>query len=103
MRQILRHDQAIGAHESFARGPDAFFAVGGEGDVGDAGVAAVEGPGGFAVADDEDAGGGHCFVSIGGKVCGDGGDEMVVIVRGRSALAVLACLFRTGAPSKGWW
>ena len=38
------------------------------------------------------------WVGKGGKVSEDGGDEMVVIVRGRPARAVLTYLFRAHAP-----
>ena len=62
MGQVLGNDEAVGADEGFTGGADAFFAVGGERDVGCAGVAAVKGPFCFAVADDEDSGGCHALV-----------------------------------------
>ena len=60
MRHPPRHNQSIPPQQRFARGADAGFAVRGEGDVGGARVAAVEGPFCFAVADYEGAGGCHC-------------------------------------------
>lgn len=60
-RQVAGHDEAVVADEGATCGADALFAVGCERDVGQAGVFAVERPGGFAVADYEDAGGCHCF------------------------------------------
>ena len=59
MGEVPGDDQAVGADEGFACGADAGFAVGGEGELRGAGVAAGEGPFGFAVADEEDAGVGH--------------------------------------------
>ncbi len=59
MREVLGHDQPVWPDKGAAGGADAFFAVGGKGDVANASMAAVEGPFSFAVADDEDAGGGH--------------------------------------------
>lgn len=56
VREVFRNDEAVGPNEGAACGADALLARGSEGDVGGAGVAAGEGPGGFAVADDEDAG-----------------------------------------------
>ena len=64
MRQILRRDEPVVSDEGFPRGEDSFFAVGGEGYVRGAGVAAVEGPFGFAVSDYEDSGGGRRHVSL---------------------------------------
>ena len=55
MCEILRDNEAVGTDESFARRADALLAVGGERNVCRAGVAAVEGPFGFAVSDDEDS------------------------------------------------
>jgi hypothetical protein len=57
--EVLGDDQSIGADEGFAGRAHALFAVGCERNVRGAGVAAVEGPFCFAVADYEDAGGGH--------------------------------------------
>lgn len=59
MNQSPRHDQAIGPHERLAGRADPFLAVGGQGDVGCAGVFPGEGPFGFAVAEDEAAWCGH--------------------------------------------
>lgn len=59
MRHLPRNNQAIIAHERFARGADTFLAIGCERQFGGAGVAAVEGPFCFAVADYEGAGGCH--------------------------------------------
>ena len=59
MGEVARDYQAIGTDEGAACCADAALAVGGEGDVGGACVAAVEGPLGFAVADDEDSGSRH--------------------------------------------
>ena len=61
MREVSGDDEAVGTHERLARGADAFLTVGCEGELGGAGVAAVEGPFCFAVADYEDAGVGHCL------------------------------------------
>lgn len=63
-RQVAGHDEAVVADEGAACGADALLAVGGERDVGQAGVFAVERPGGFAVPDYEDAGGCHCFLFL---------------------------------------
>jgi len=60
MCYFRRHNQSVRADERFAGCADSFLAVRGEGELGGAGVAAVKGPFRFAVADDEDAGGGHC-------------------------------------------
>lgn len=54
--KIFRDNEPVVTHERFAGGSDAALAVLGEGDVGDAGVAAAEGPFRLAVADDEEAG-----------------------------------------------
>lgn len=56
--QFARHDEAVVADEGAAGGEDAPLAVCGQWQLGRARVAAVERPFGFAVADDEDAGGG---------------------------------------------
>ena len=53
--QLLGDNQPIVADEGAACGAHAVLAVGGQGDVGVRGVAAVEGPLRLAVADDEDA------------------------------------------------
>jgi hypothetical protein len=58
--QVAGHDEAVVADECFSRGDDALLACRGQGDIRHARVSAVEGPFGFAVADDEDAGVGHC-------------------------------------------
>lgn len=55
--EVSGHDEAVVADEGVAGCADAFLAVRGEGDVRGAGVSAIERPFGFAVADDEDAGG----------------------------------------------
>lgn len=55
MDEILRHDQSVVADERFARGFDSLLPVRGEWEVCCAGVSSVEGPFGFAVADDEAA------------------------------------------------
>jgi hypothetical protein len=57
--EIPRHNQSVGADERFAGRAHALFTVGCKRDVGGARVAAVKGPFCFAVADYEDAGGGH--------------------------------------------
>jgi hypothetical protein len=57
--EVTRNNQAVCAHECFPRCAHALFAGGREGYVRGAGVAAVEGPFCFAVADYEDARGGH--------------------------------------------
>lgn len=62
VREVAGHDEAVGSHEGAPGCADALLARGREGDVGGAGVAAGEGPGRFAVADDEDAGGCHCLI-----------------------------------------
>lgn len=59
MHQLARDDETIGANQGSSRGQDALLAVGGEGDIGDAGVAAAEGPFRLAVADDEYSRCGH--------------------------------------------
>ena len=59
MRELFRDNESVVADEGAASGADSLLAVGGEGDVGGAGVAAVEGPFGLAVADDEAAWCGH--------------------------------------------
>jgi hypothetical protein len=61
MRKIARHDEAVGSYQGTPSCADSLLAGGCERDVGCAGVAAVEGPGCFAVADYEDAGSCHCF------------------------------------------
>lgn len=61
MRDLRRHNQPIVTDQRFARSSDARLAVLGEGDVGGAGMPAIEGPFRFAMADDEGAGGCHCF------------------------------------------
>lgn len=58
-------NQTAGAEEGAGGGEDLGFAAGSERDLGDAGVAAVDGPFSFAVAGEEDARGGHG--------CGGGG------------------------------
>lgn len=63
-------DQTAGAEEGAGGGEDLGFAAGSERDLGDAGVAAVDGPFCFTVAGEEDAGGGHSCG--GGRVCGGG-------------------------------
>ena len=60
--QVLRHNEPVIAYKGSPRSTDAGFAVGGEGELGGAGVAAVEGPFGLTVADYEDARGGHRLV-----------------------------------------
>ncbi len=62
MSQLAGGNQAVIADEGFPRGQHALLAVGGQGNVGRAGVAAVERPLSLAVADDEDAGGRHVVV-----------------------------------------
>lgn len=59
MIQPLRRYQSIVAHERLARGSHSLLAICRERDVADAGVPAVEGPFGLAVADDEAAGNRH--------------------------------------------
>jgi hypothetical protein len=60
--EVLGDYEPVVADEGFACGADARFAVGGEGQLGGTGVAAVEGPFCFAVADYEDTGVGHCGI-----------------------------------------
>lgn len=57
MNQLPRRNQPVTSHEGLPGRFDPLLAVFCEGQVGGAGVAAVEGPFGFAVADDEAAGG----------------------------------------------
>jgi hypothetical protein len=57
--EIARHYQAIGTDEGAACCADAALAIGGERDVGDTCVTAVERPFGLAVTDDEDSGSRH--------------------------------------------
>lgn len=52
-REVARDDETVRTDESSASGAYAFLAVGGEWDVGDAGVATVERPLGLAVANQE--------------------------------------------------
>lgn len=59
MCKLLGHDQAIVSHQGSTRGPDPLLAVGGQWDVGGAGMSAGEGPLGLAVSDDEAAGSRH--------------------------------------------
>lgn len=59
MRQLLRHNQPVITHKTLACCRDTFLAVGCEREVADTRVSAIEGPFGFAVADDEAAGGWH--------------------------------------------
>lgn len=66
MSQLPRHNKPIISHQRLPCSEDAFLAVGGEKELGGAGVAAIEGPFCFAVADDEDSRGGHCCVFAGG-------------------------------------
>ncbi len=61
MSQLFWHNESVVAHKSFPRSADAGFAVGGEGKLGVAGVAAIEGPFCLAVAHNKDARGGHCL------------------------------------------
>jgi hypothetical protein len=64
VREIARHNEAVGSNQGAPGCADPLLAGGREGDVGCAGVAAGEGPGCFAVADDEDAGGCHCVLLL---------------------------------------
>jgi len=57
--QLLGNNEPVIAYKSFPCSADAGFTIGGEGKLGGAGVAAVERPFGLAVADYEDARGGH--------------------------------------------
>jgi len=59
MRQLLGDNKPVIAHKSSPRSADAGFPFGGEGKLSGAGVTAIEGPLGLAVADYEDARGGH--------------------------------------------
>ena len=59
MRDLARHDQPVVADQRFPGRAHSLFARGSQRDVGRAGVPPVEGPGCFAVADYEGAGGGH--------------------------------------------
>ena len=54
-------DQAVISHESLSGCANPLLAIGGEWEVCAAGVTAVEGPFGFAMADDEDSGDRHGF------------------------------------------
>lgn len=80
MCEARRVDEPAGADEGAAGVADLGFAVGREWDLADARVAAVEGPFGFAMAGEEDAGGGHCgFGGEGGVLlCGGGGVKVGV-------------------------
>jgi hypothetical protein len=57
--EVARHDESVAAYECFSCRADPALAGGRERDICRARVAAGEGPFGFAVADEEDAGGGH--------------------------------------------
>lgn len=57
MNQLLRRNQPVISYQGLPSRLDALLPVGSQRQVGDACVAAVEGPFGFAVADDEAAGG----------------------------------------------
>lgn len=59
MRQLPRHDQPVVPDEGLPRRQDALLAVGRQRELRRAGMSAVQGPFGLAVADDEDAGGCH--------------------------------------------
>ena len=59
-------DEPVVAEEGAAGGADPRLAVRGQRELGRAGVAAVEGPFGFAVADYEGSGGRHCGGLVGG-------------------------------------
>ena len=61
MDQILGNYQPVISHQTFPRGCDSLLAVRCQRQVGDTGVSAIEGPLGFAVADDEAAGVRHFF------------------------------------------
>jgi hypothetical protein len=54
--QFGRHDQSVVTDESLACRADSLFAIGGQWDVGRAGVLAGQRPFGLTVADNEDAG-----------------------------------------------
>ena len=60
MRQILRHNQPVIAHQRLARRAHSLLAVRREWQLCRAGVSAVERPFCFAMTNDEDAGCGHC-------------------------------------------
>jgi len=64
MSQLLRHNQSIVADQSLARGTNSPLASGCKRDVTGAGVAAVQGPLGLTVADDENAGSGHPVILV---------------------------------------
>lgn len=66
-------DEAAGTDEGAAGGEDLGFPVRCQWDFGGAGVAPVEGPFGFAVAGEEDAGGCHCAGGLGERAVGEGG------------------------------
>lgn len=57
--ELAGDNEAIVADHGAACSNDSFLAIGREGNVGASSVAAVEGPFGFAVADDEEARRGH--------------------------------------------
>lgn len=59
MRQLLRDNQPVITHETLTSCCDTFLAVGCEREVTDTRVSAIEGPFGFAVADDEATRGWH--------------------------------------------
>lgn len=61
MNQLPRHNQPIIPDQSLSRGFYTLLAVLGQRQVRRAGVSAVQGPGGFAVADYEAAGGHFSF------------------------------------------
>ena len=54
--ELAGDDEAVGANHGRASDGDSLLSVGGQGDVSAASMAAIEGPFGLAVADDEDLG-----------------------------------------------
>lgn len=64
MSQFSGNNQAVVADQRLARCPDPLLAVGRQGNVGGARVAAVERPFGFPVADDKDSWSRHCGATL---------------------------------------
>lgn len=64
MGQLLGNNETVIAHHGLPRGPHSRLAICGQGNVTDTSVAPTEGPLGFTVADDEDAGSCHLLCGI---------------------------------------
>lgn len=90
MRNLRRNNQTIVTDQCFARSSDAGFTVLREWDVGGARVSAIEGPFGFAVADDESSGGCHCCDTALKRSKGwNGGMEVKMVERSRFGIGQL--------------